>query len=1112
MKDFLNLHLHTDFSNTLTIPEVVNKVDHYIERYKQDGATAIVFTEHGNILSWTDKKNKANKAGLKYIHGMEAYVTESLDEKIRDNYHLILLAKNKDGVDELNRMSSKSFYGQGNKESDDNHFYYVPRISFGELEQTSDNILILTGCLGGPLWQNHRNNYHERLDMWLQFFIKNKHRVWLEVQPHNTGEQKVYNKVLSDWSKEHGLKLVATNDVHAIDERSDKARKILMKSKSVSFGDSEEDEEGLELWLKNYDEMVQSFQEQGVLSYEEITSALDETIKIADSITDFEFDLSFKYPKIFDDSEKVLQRKIKEGYIARGFDKKPRDEQKLYLDQIKYEYSVYKDMGAVDYILLMNYIIEQAIVNDVHVGYARGSVSGSLIALLLNVIEVDPIKESLSFSRFLNPARLNLSDVDTDAFKDDRDWIINFMMASDKFNTSAIITYNTLGVKGAIKDISRAMDIDYSIANQINKDIDANDGRIPQRVKDEYPELIEMVETVIGVVVSIGRHAGGFVVTTDDIESEMGTIRVKTSEHPLSTIAMGEVEGRFYVKLDMLGLDNIGLVNKTCELAGIERVTPMSDINFNDKAVIEDIARSTVGIFQFEADRAQDLVRKMFDEDVQQKMVDSGVNTNAVNQLAFLSAAMRPGAASLISDIVKGNVKDNGHEALNKLLEDTLGYLIYQESQIEFLTTFCGRDSASADLIRRAIGHKIPEVLEVEIPKIKEEFVETMVAKYGETEEHAREIVEPFIKIFQDAADYSFSRNHAIPYSYLGYISAWLRYYYPLEFLTVSFSLWNDDNPKINRLTEYALSRGINVSKFRYRRSKGDYYFDRGTNTIYEGIFRIKGMNEKVADYLYDSSFNEDGSPKQFDSFVHFLLDITDPFDVYYSSGTMDHLDLLCNSNSIDDFKAIDKEVKEAEKSGTRDSYVSEDKYEDLQTPNLGQMQALIRLGYFDEFGGSLKLEKIFDFFKKKYNKSNKTLASKAKNIRLVMEYADTVEDEQYSLYDKANYELQYLEKCTIQDSRIPSQYAVVTKIHNVRKNYASVHVHSINKGVGTDVKIGIKLYRNVPVKAGDIIEIQSSGASYKNVLIDGKWQKSTTEKEMWINQMKYVRKGSKDK
>ena len=1131
-KTFINLHQHTHYSNGTTIPEVVSKPSDYIQYALDNGLKSVCFTEHGNVFSWVAKKKLANASGLKYIHGVEAYVTETLDEKVADNYHLVLIARNHEGVLELNRLISHA-YGGRNGEEGNNHFYFKPRLSASEVANTSDNIFILSACLGGPLWQNYSANNMDNYNRWVDFFKKNKHRAWLEVQPHNDREQIQYNKLLLSLHEEHGIPLVATNDVHAVDKRADELRKSLMrgskffepkaikmaKESGISLAEAEDiiveewelANQSFECWAKSYNEMLESFEAQGVLSKEQAIEALANTLVIDSMIEDHEFDRTFKYPKISDTPEDDMKKIINTGYRSRGLNKMPKDQLKEYIERVQKEYKVYKDMGAIDYMLLEEYVVGTAKRNGKWVGPARGSVSGSLIAYLMGVTDVDPIKENLSFERFMNKDRISLPDVDNDISgvgeESDRAWVEKFMMNNEKFNCSAIVTYGTLAIKSAIKVAGRSLNMQPQLLNEITSDI-TDDGDIPVSIRNDYSELIEIAEGLVGTVTHVGRHASGFVVTTDDIESVFGEIQVAKYQYPVTAIAMKEIDYLNYVKLDILGLDNVFLIGKTCEFANLPYLTPeRSDIiDFHDQEVMEDLRKSTVGIFQFGAPRAFSLVKDMFAPEVQERMKSSGVNTDPVNQLALLSAAMRPGSVSIIEDIVAGKVFDNGHPALNKLLEQTLGYLIYQESIIEWLVTFCGRTPSEADTIRRAIGKKDADVMNHEMPIIKQQFVNTMVKEHGDTREHAEELVEKFIQILNDATNYSFSRNHAIPYSYIGYISAWVRYYYPLEFLTAGMIVANTKGNEVaqarnKEYREYAEMRGISLHPHKFRRSKGDYFFDKETNGIYEGTKSIKSVNESIGDMLYDSFAN-----KQYDDFVDFLLDLKEPI----KNVTLideDGMKLTYSTRAI--LNMSEEEVKELDKKIKSLTKISEDNvvYTSVNTPvNKTQMENLISVNYFEEFGGNLKLAEIFNKFNSTYKPNNKTWAGKRKHFQSVKELFKKTPDKSYPLTDQLGLELELIGKCSTTSDKVSDKFCFVTNVER-NKSYANVTLYSVKKGKELTVKVGITQFNRLEIKVKDLIELKEHTVKPKPTRIDGVWTQHPTEKVVWLKQYVIVRR-----
>ena len=323
---------------------------------------AMAFTEHGSFFGWVNKKRHIESAGMKYIHGAEFYITETINEKIRDNYHCCLYAKNYDGVLELNQLSSISF------NRDDNHFYYAPRITIDELLTTSDNVLVSTACLGGIL----HNGTDAIKDKFITFLANNKHRCFLEIQHHNDvdGEQGRYNQYLYELSKKIGVPLIAGTDTHALNEEHLKGRKTLQKAKNVRF----ENEDSWDLTFKTYDELILEYQKQNVLPMNVVLDAIENTNRLADMVDEFELDETYKYPHLWEDSEATFAEKIREGIKRRGVDKYPNYQE--YLDRIEHELEAYRHNGAIDFMLLMEDIIDWCVSQDIRVGYGRGSVNG----------------------------------------------------------------------------------------------------------------------------------------------------------------------------------------------------------------------------------------------------------------------------------------------------------------------------------------------------------------------------------------------------------------------------------------------------------------------------------------------------------------------------------------------------------------------------------------------------------------------------------------------------------------------------------------------------------------------------------------------------------------
>lgn len=409
-------HLHSQHSNGTTNIDSITPFKKYIAAAKECGMKALAFSEHGNLFEWLHKKEAIEAAGMKYIHAVEAYLTEELyvypevpedlyaewsnmpDEwvqeelhkyceenkrSVRDNYHCVLIAKNYDGVRELNQLMSVA----ANRK--DGHYYFVPRVTFDELFETSDNILISTACLGGVL----NSGTSTATEKFLQFLIDNKHRCWLEIQHHNCKDQIEYNRYLHQLSKSFGIPLIAGTDTHYLDGEQAEGRKLLQRAKDVFFSNEAE----WDLGFKNYEQLIESFRKQGSLPMDVVEEAIHNTTVMADMVEEFSLDYSPKYPQLYADPEKVFRQKIEEGIVKRGIDKYPNLQE--YLDRIEYEFATYKHNDAINFMLLEEDYKSEMRRRNIKFGYSRGSVSGSIIAYLLGITEIDSVKYNLNFER-----------------------------------------------------------------------------------------------------------------------------------------------------------------------------------------------------------------------------------------------------------------------------------------------------------------------------------------------------------------------------------------------------------------------------------------------------------------------------------------------------------------------------------------------------------------------------------------------------------------------------------------------------------------------------------------------------------------------------------------
>ncbi len=902
MPNYTVLHLHSMDSNPksgLTVDSVTPFQD-YIAKATECGMNAIAFTEHGSVLHNVSKKQMCEKAGIKYIHGQEFYITEKIEQGnlVRDNYHCILLAKNHDGVREINHLSSIA------NNRNDGHFYFTPRITLDELLSTSENVLILTACIAGILFKGSS----EAKERFLTFIINHNDRCWLEIQPHCIDKQVQYNRYLYDISRKYSLRLVATSDVHAISDEHIKGREVMQRAKKIEFND----EDGCDLVWMDYPRIVNAFRKQRALPEEVFLEAIEETNRIASLVEDYKLDYSNKYPRR-KNAEQEFKDRISRGIIEHGINKLPNYKTE-YLPRIKEEFETYKKNDAIDFMLLDSDYKNWMRGNNMYYGPSRGSVSGSLIAYLIHSTDVDSVKYNLNFSRFMNPERQSLADIDTDIYADDRYKVREYFFDradGGDFYCCNIITFNTIKMRTAIKDVARAMNISVAEAQQIANAVYEDEKKqecVPQEVRDKYPELFFYVDVVVGTITSLGRHAAGIVVSPTDIQYDFGTLTIDTDPRPVSQIDMHEIDSLNYVKMDLLGLNAVGLINKACKLAGIPNLTP-DLVDFQDENLIRTMAEDTTMIFQFESGFASDSLKRVLSESTLSKIRAKNPNVSYLDIVSMTNAAIRPAGETYRDALFNGEYNDNGEQVLNDFLAPTLGYLIYQEQIIEFLHKFCGFTMGQADIVRRGMAKK--SGTEQFIPVIKNGghlvdihgnedkrdipgFITVAQEQYGMTKEQAEKSIEYFLQVIISASSYAFSKNHSDPYSMIGFYIAYLRYYYPLQLITAALNIYKANDAKMAEIKAYAAFKGIQIKPIKFRKSRGDYFMDTAENCIYQDIESIKECNSVFAEELYELGKNH------YDSFVDLLYDIKSKTCIDYNQ-----LDILVKLDFFSEFGEI---------------------------------------------------------------------------------------------------------------------------------------------------------------------------------------------------------------
>ena len=1033
---------------------------------------AMAFTEHGSVFSWVNKKRHIEKAGMKYIHGEEFYVTKTIEPgeygvptKIRDNYHCSLYAKNFEGVKELNQLSSASFNRQ------DGHYYYAPRITLDELINTSDNIIVSTACLGGIL----HNGEDDVREVFINFLIQNKHRCFLEIQHHSdaAGEQAAYNKYLFSLSKSTGIPLIAGTDTHALNAEHMVGRAILQKAKKVHFAD----EDSWDLTFKTYDELVAAYKKQNVLPMEVVLEAIENTNRLADMVEEFPLDESYKYPHLWADSEGTFLRKIEEGIVRRGVDKYPNYQE--YRDRIEEELKAYRHNGAIDFMLLMEDILNWCRTQDIQVGYGRGSVNGSVIAWLLGITEMDSIKHNLNFERFMNIERVSLSDIDTDFPPSRIEEVKDYIFSKTGLYCSDIITFNTIADKGAIRDVGRALEIPLDEVDEICKAFESNE----EKLRKKYPELFKYVDLVKGVIVSVGSHPCGCIVSPESLTDNAATFTTSTSKYPISQIYMKEVDGLNYVKLDLLRLDTIELINDTCKLAGIQRLTP-DNVDINDVAVWNSMRDDSTGIFQWESDTGADYIKKLLSDENIKKFQAVDEHVDRMTLLTIGNSAIRPAGASYRDDLADGVVRKSGSQAIDDFLKPTFGYLVFQCQIIEFLHQYCGFTMGEADIVRRHFAKKVGT--DKDIPVIQNGgymigldgepkkdhyiagFTETMKKNYGMSPEESEKTITAFLQVIIDASNYLFSLNHSQPYSYEGYVSGWLRYHYPVEFITTALNINVDKEEKTLALTRYAKAHGIQILPPKFRHSKAVYFCNAESQEIYKGIGSIKFMNAQVADELYALK------DEQFEDFIDLLVAVKKT---------------SCNSR---------------------------------------QLQILIELDYFSEFGDVNFLLTINNLFGEVYGKqqikkdkipklgeyitemdvrqfagkeSEKTF-TKVDTFRLLKYLAATIQVPPATIMERISYQKENLGYVDIVDKK----YAGLALVMSVNTKWTPwLTLYALANGKTIECKVDKRDYNRQPVKEGDVVRIEGQTYKSKQRKTENGFEAVPGSKVLWITRYRKV-------
>ena len=857
---FTHLHVHTEYS----LLDGSSKIKEIVNQAKKLGMDSLAITDHGVMYGVIDFYRAAKEAGIKPVIGCEVYVAPgsrfdkepggagSDDSRY---YHLVLLAENDTGYHNLMKIVSKGFV-EG--------FYYKPRVDYEVLKEHAEGIICLSACLAGEVQRLlARDSYEEALKAAKRYEeIFGKGNFFLELQDHGIPMQRKVNGDLMCMSRETGIELVATNDVHYTYADDAKAHDILL---CIQTGKRVADEdrmryEGGQYYLKSEDEMR--------LMFSFATQALENTHKIAERCNvEIEFGVrklpKFEVPKEFWENEEVegeASWRFLHHLCTEGLKKRYENITTELQERLDYELSVIKSMGFIDYFLIVWDFIHFAKSNNIMVGPGRGSAAGSIVAYTLEITDIDPIKYSLIFERFLNPERVSMPDIDVDFCYERRQEVIDYVVNKyGKDHVAQIVTFGTLAAKGVLRDVGRVLDMPYNqvdviakmVPNELNITLDKALELNPllRQAYNEEPEikyLIDMSKRLEGLPRHCSMHAAGVLISSKPVDEFVPLSR--SSDGTITTqFVMTTLEELGLLKMDFLGLRTLTVIQNSLKLIeagekGTKTVTGaergikinLDNIDYNDKKVLDSLGTGkTEGVFQLESAGMRGFMKELKPETLED--IIAGI------------ALYRPGPMDFIPKYLAG--KNSGRvieydcPQLEPILKPTHGCIVYQEQVMQIVRDLAGYTLGRSDLVRRAMSKKKASVMEKERQNFvygnEEEGVSGCIAN-GITEAQANKIYDEMT----DFAKYAFNKSHAAAYAVVSYQTAYLKYYYPVEFMAALMTSVIDNSAKVS---EYILiCRAMGIEVLPPDINEGENYFSVRGDSIVFALNALKSVGKPV--------------------------------------------------------------------------------------------------------------------------------------------------------------------------------------------------------------------------------------------------------------------------
>lgn len=857
-KPFVHLHLHTEYS----LLDGSCRISQLPERVKELGMDSVAITDHGNMSGAIAFYKQCKEVGIKPIMGAEVYVSEDsylMRDQRKKRYHLILLAENNEGYKNLMKIVSEGYV---------NGYYYRPRVDYSVLEKYSKGIIATSACLAGEVQRKlGAGDFTGARETALKYKdIFGKDNFFLELQNHGMREQVEVNRELEILSKELDIPLIVSNDVHYLNKEDAKVHDVLL---CIQTGTVINQEDRMkfpsdEFYLKSPEEMYEIFSDN--------LEALENTQKIADRCNvDIEFHKlhlpEFKAPEKYTSNDDYLKDLVLEGLKYRY-----KELTKEILDRFEYEYKTIVDMGYTDYFLIVWDFIKFAKDNDIMVGPGRGSAAGSIISYALGIIDVDPLEFGLLFERFLNPERVSMPDIDIDFCYERREEVIAYVV--EKYGAdrvAQIVTFGTMAARAAIRDVGRALDMPYGkvdyiaklVPNELNMTIErglsVSESLLKEYESDESTkELIDYALKLEGLPRHKSTHAAGVLISKEPITEFVPLTRNKDT---LATqFNMIELEELGLLKMDFLGLRTLTVIRDT--LNSIKEIygkdINLEEIPYDDPKVLEMFAKAeTLGIFQFESPGMRAFLKEL--------------KANKLEDLVAANSLFRPGPMDQIPKFVESKHDESKisylHPQLESILNLTYGCIVYQEQVMEIVRKIGGYSFGRADLVRRAMSKKKMNVMEQE----RQNFI------HGQLDDNGNVLLEGAIKrgvdeksankiydLMIDFANYAFNKSHSVAYTIVAYRTAWLKTYYPVEFMAAQITSFMGNTIQTSLYIEECKRLGIEILKPDVNYSKGSFTVEK--DKIRFGLKAVKNVGHNLINSILIA--RKDGEFKSFKDFI----------------------------------------------------------------------------------------------------------------------------------------------------------------------------------------------------------------------------------------------------